>query len=147
MKPKHERHAIAHNVAQTRVIYRDTDRMGHAYYANYLAWFEIGRNELLRTQGGCYRQWEEERGVFLPVQSCWVEYRKSAQYDDLLEIATWIVVLTKASITFEYEIRLDGSGDVLATGGTRHAFVARDGKVLRVADQLLPALFSKPMPR
>ncbi len=41
-----------------RVIYGDTDAMGVAYYANYLRWFEMGRNEWLRSIGFTYREIE-----------------------------------------------------------------------------------------
>ena len=38
-------------VAQIRVIYGDTVQMGLVYYANYLRYFEVGRNEYLRAAG------------------------------------------------------------------------------------------------
>ena len=33
------------HVASARVRYAETDKMGFAYYANYLVWFEVGRCE------------------------------------------------------------------------------------------------------
>ena len=53
-------------VAQVRVRYADTDQMGVVYYANYLAWFEVGRTEWLRRFGWNYRSMETD-GVYLPV--------------------------------------------------------------------------------
>jgi len=32
-----------------RVRNADTDRMGFAYYGNYMRWFEIGRAEMMRA--------------------------------------------------------------------------------------------------
>jgi acyl-CoA thioester hydrolase len=124
-----------------RVTYHDTDRMGHVYYAKYLVWFEIGRNELLRSLGQRYREWEEQHRIFLPVTSCSIDYKKSAQYDDVVRVETHVTAITKASITFHYDIRLDETGELLAHGGTRHAFVTADGKVARVAQQFLPQYF------
>ena len=49
-----------------RVIYGDTDKMGYAYNANYLRWFEIGRSEMFRSMGLSYKT-IETRGFFLPV--------------------------------------------------------------------------------
>lgn len=129
------------HAGKVRVTYHDTDRMGHVYYAKYLVWFEIGRNELLRSIGQRYREWEEQYGIFLPVTSCWIDYKKSAQYDDMVRIETYVTAISRASITFHYDIRLDETGDLLATGGTRHAFVTADGKVARVAQQFLPQYF------
>ena len=34
---------------QIRVLYGDVDQMGFAYYANFLRWFEAGRNEFIRA--------------------------------------------------------------------------------------------------
>jgi len=131
------------NVTTVRVTYRDTDRMGHVYYANYLVWFEIGRTEMLRDLGMTYREWEDVHGIFLPVASCWIDYHKGALYDDVVRIETRISVLTRASITFEYRLVHDTAGDLLATGGTRHPFLSKDGRVVRVAHKVLPDLFAR----
>ena len=128
---------------RVRVTYSETDRMGHVYYANYLVWFEIGRNEYLRSIGQAYRDWEERHGIFLPVASCWIDYKKSAQYDDMVRIETEVAKLTRAAITFTYRIYNDATSDLLAEGGTRHAFVDREGKIARAAHRLLPDLYDK----
>ncbi|HHV57887.1 MAG TPA: acyl-CoA thioesterase, partial [Firmicutes bacterium] len=51
---------------QLSVRYADTDQMGVVYYANYLVWFEVGRNAFFRVLGDSYRRWEEA-GLLLPV--------------------------------------------------------------------------------
>ncbi len=132
-----------HVAGPLRVTYADTDRMGFVYHSNYFIWFEIGRTELLRAVGGTsYRDWEEKEGVFLPVSSCWADFRKAARYDDLIEVATAVTQISRVSITFEYEVRPAGGGDVLAVGGTRHAFTDGNGRIVRAADRLLPELFA-----
>ena len=40
-----------------RVRYAETDKMGIVYYANYLIWFEIGR-EFFRARGFSYSEME-----------------------------------------------------------------------------------------
>jgi acyl-CoA thioester hydrolase len=91
--------------------------------------------------GRRYREWEDKHGIFLPVRSCWADYVKSARYDDLVTVRTSVSDISKASITFFYEILLSETGDLLATGGTRHAFITRDGRITRSAMALLPELF------
>ena len=130
------------NATHVRVLYRDTDQMGHAYYGNYLTWFEVGRVELLREMGQCYRQWEEEHGIFLPVKSCAVEYWRGAKYDEIVRIETHIHELTQASVTFHYRLFAGDTDELLAAGHTRHAFVTGEGRVARVAHRLLPECFS-----
>lgn len=127
--------------APIRVTYRDTDRMGYAYHSQYLVWFEIGRTELLRCLGTAYAQWEDEEGVYLPVRSCDVRYLVPLRYDELLIVHTSMVKLTRASVTFQYSVTRPGSPQVMATGSTVHAFVNKDGLIVRVADKLLPQFF------
>lgn len=134
--------ACVHETAPIRVTYRDTDRMGHVYYANYLLWFEIGRTELLRGCGDSYREWEDKHGVFLPVSSCGVQYHRSAMYDDLIVVRTHVTRITKASIDFRYDVLRIPDRTLLATGSTRHALISRDGRIVRLADRLLPDLWA-----
>ena len=90
-------------VATVRVIYGDTDNMGVAYYANYLRWFEVGRNEFLRARGATYRE-VETRGLILPVAEANVRYLKSAVYDDVLEIHTSVGEVGRVKLEFVYEV-------------------------------------------
>ena len=126
------------NRTTVRVTYRDTDQMGHVYYANHLVWFEIGRTELCRTMGLPYREMEA-RGVFLPVVSVQVSYRAPARYDDLVEVRTRVARLSHVGIEFTYQIvRRDPEGETLiAQGSTRHPFVGRDGKIVKVGFEIL----------
>ena len=39
---------------QFRVRYSETDAMGFLHHANYFKYFEVGRTELFRAQGGDY---------------------------------------------------------------------------------------------
>ena len=127
------------NRTTVRVTYRDTDQMGHVYYANHLVWFEIGRAELVRQLGMPYREMEQTAGVFLPVASVQITYRSPARYDDLIEIRTRVAKLSHVSIEFHYQIvRRDGDDEVeIAGGSTRHAFVGRDGRVLKNGFEVL----------
>lgn len=43
-----------------RVRYAETDEMGVAWHGEYLAWFEVGRTDLLRGCGCSYRELEAQ---------------------------------------------------------------------------------------
>lgn len=120
---------------QVRVSYRDTDQMGHAYYSQYLVWFEIGRTELIRDHGLNYRDLEST-GVFLPVRECACRYLSPACYDDLLTIHTTIVSLSPSSIKFVYRIDRPEDGVLIAKGNTHHPFVSSERKIMRVGFQV-----------
>jgi acyl-CoA thioester hydrolase len=121
-----------------RVIYGDTDQMGVVYYANYLRYFEAGRNEFIRAKGLRYRDFEERHQLLLPVVEAQVSYRTPARYDDLLTVETALVEARRASARFGYRIVRDG--EVVVTGYTVHACMDREGKVQRMPRELLERL-------
>jgi acyl-CoA thioester hydrolase len=116
-------------------MYAETDAMGIVYYANYLRWFEVGRTELMRSLGMAYKDMERE-GAFLPVSEVFCKYHASAQYDDVLIIETSVDELKRASIQFAYQIWRKSDGAQLVTGSTLHAFVDREGQIVKVPAML-----------
>lgn len=120
---------------RVRVIYADTDAMGIVYYANYLKWFEIGRNELMRDMGIAYDDLEKS-GYSLPVIELGCEYLYPARYDELLVIETVMTTLRRASIRFDYVIYSDKKERILAEGFTRHPFLNSKGKIVRVPQHI-----------
>ena len=115
MKPATETHL--------RVRYAETDCMGVVYYANYLVWMEVGRVELCKSLGFNYRDMEDQDGVFLAVAESYCRYRAPARFDDEVIVKTWVDEAHSRLAVFKYEMRLAESGQVLATGYTRHVFV------------------------
>lgn len=113
-----------------RVIYGDTDKMGIAYHANYLRWFEIGRSEMFRSSGVTYKA-IEEKGVLLPVSEVFCKFLFPARYDDVLVIKTSVDNDFKGGIKFVYTIASEDSQKVLAKGYTKHACIDRNGRVIR----------------
>lgn len=110
-----------------RVRYKDTDRMGVAYYSNYLVWFEVGRTEFFRNLGVPYAEFESNK-IFLPVIKACCEYKFPARYDDELKIVTTVTRLHEIRISFDYEVWR--GEEMLARGSTEHAFVNENGRPL-----------------
>ena len=124
-------------IHQLRVIFGDTDQMGVVYYANYLRYFESARADYWRQLGKSYKDlvaWD----VALPVVEASCNYKRSAFYEDLLEIELWVSEMRAASLRFVYKVRRDGT--LLAEGMTRHAVVGSDGKPKRLPPQLVDAI-------
>jgi acyl-CoA thioester hydrolase len=109
-----------HVTIDYRVPYADTDQMRVVYYANYLAFFERGRNELLRACGLTYRELEAS-GIGLPVSEAHVNYHAPATYDDLLQITAWCEGLKGVRLTIRCDVRR--GGELLVDGYTVHAVV------------------------
>lgn len=123
-----------------RVRYQETDRMGIVYHSNYFVWFEIGRTELFKKIGTSYLDLES-RGYSLLVTEAHCNYKASATYDDEVEVLTRLAELKNSSLTFNYEVR---KGNTLITSGvTKHAFLDRGGKIVRIPAMLAEALGRK----
>ncbi len=90
---------LTDNLTTIRVIYADTDAMGIVYHTNYIKWFEVGRNELMRKLGIAYAEMEKQ-GISLPLTRVNCHYLLSAKYDDLLIVETNIDYIKRASLKF-----------------------------------------------
>lgn len=122
---------------QVRVRYDDADPMGLLHHARFFVYFEMGRTEMLRASGGCYRQMEDE-GILIVVAKAECRYRKPARYDDVLTIRTTVDRVTAAKIEHRYEVFRDG--ERLADGRTTLAVVDRDGRLCRVPEWMHASL-------
>ena len=121
-----------------RVIYGDTDAGGLIYNANYLRFMEMGRTELMRSHNLPYSTMEQE-GLILPVTECYLRYKASGRYDDLISIATSLAELTRHTVRFHYRIsrQLDGKEQLLVKGFTKHACTDRQGRLMPFPETVL----------
>lgn len=122
-----------------RVRYQETDQMGVVYHANYLNWFEVARTEYIRALGVTYKILEQQ-GLFLPVTDAEIKFVQPAKYDDLVSIHTRISRSTALRLEFEYRIFRE-PGELLVSGVTRHAWLNRDWKPMRIHKEA-PELYS-----
>lgn len=124
---------------QIRVRYAETDAMGFLHHANYFVYFELGRTELLRAQGGNYREMEEQ-GLFMVVVSLECKFRSPARYDDLLTLRTRIAKVSAAKMEHAYQVY---RGDTLLTEARSVlACIDRAGNIQRIPDAIHPEFLS-----
>ena len=125
---------INSHTTQIRVRYSETDAMGFLHHSNYLCYFEIGRTELFRAQGGNYRRMEE-LGLYFVVARMQVRYRRPAGYDDLLTLKTEISRVTPAKLEHHYCLLRES--EILAEADSVLACVNRAGEVQRIPEDLV----------
>jgi acyl-CoA thioester hydrolase len=125
---------LSHHTTEIRVRYSETDAMGFLHHSNYLTYFEIGRTELFRAQGGSYRRLEELK-LFLVVVRIDVRYRKPARYDDLLQLKTEISRTTPARL--EHTYKLFRGSELLAEASSVIACVDANGELQRIPENLV----------
>jgi len=118
-----------------RVRYGETDQMGHAYYANYLFWFEQARGAWCRARGWTYKQMEE-MGYKIPVVEAHVEYKGEVLYDDLVIVKVWVSELRRASMRFDYEIINTSNGKIATIGYTWHVLIGANRKAVTMPAEI-----------
>ena len=124
-----------------RVRYSETDQMGVVYHGNYAQFFEIGRTEWLRSLGITYKSMEE-KNVMLPVISLSCNFKKSALYDDLLTVTTFLIKTPSVKIEFNYEI-MNQNNELICTGNSTLVFINKDTrKPIRCPKYILEKLDS-----
>lgn len=118
--------------ARLRARYAETDQMGVVYYANYIVWMEVGRVEFCKSVGFDYGNMEREDGVLLAVIEAHCRYVSPARFDDEVIVKTWLEEASTRVCRFGYEMRRGADGRVLATGETRHMFIGRDFRRIKL---------------
>lgn len=114
-----------------RVRYAETDGMKVVYHGNYLTYFEEARTNLFRNIGVVYAEIEKS-GIYLVVTEAHVKYRRSAQYDEIIQVKASLKEVPSIKITIEYEITRKSDGELLVTGQTSHTFTnALSGRPIR----------------
>lgn len=126
-----------------RVRYGETDQMGHAYYANYLYWFEQARGAWCRDRGFTYKSLEE-RNLFLPVVEAHLRYKGEVKYDDWIVVSVWMSEIRRAAMRFEYEVLNETSGKVVTEGYTWHVLMGEARKAISIPPDLLKWLHRDP---
>jgi acyl-CoA thioester hydrolase len=109
-------------VVPLRVRFGETDAMGVANNAAYLAWFEVGRVEYLRELGHSYAA-VHAGGMDMVVVEAHAKYLRALRFDDRFTVECACTDARGASFTFGYELVRDGQP--ACRGFTRHACVDR----------------------
>lgn len=117
--------------ARFNVRYAETDAMGIVHHASYIIWFEEGRSHYMRARGSSYADFERS-GFYMAVTEVNARYLKPAIYDNRVVVRCWLADVRSRSMTFEYEIRDEASGDLLVSGTTKHICLDKTGKIAQI---------------
>ena len=112
-----------------RVAFHETDAMGIVHHSNYLRYFEDARVVWLEEHDRPYTHYMD-LGLHFAVTRAELHYRRSARFDDRLEVKTWVEIIRGASLRMGYELTCNG--EVLVTGATEHAAIDDEGRVRRI---------------
>jgi acyl-CoA thioester hydrolase len=113
-----------HETAIT-VRFNEVDSYGVAWHGHYVAWMEVGRNDLAGRFGIDAAQLAA-MGYLAPVVELDLKYRRPARYDEELRVLT--TARRTETATLEFSCRICAAdGTLCAAGRTVHALTDRAG--------------------
>ena len=87
-----------------RVYYQDTDAGGVVFHAQYLAFMERARTELLNEAGIDLARMVERHGILVMVHHLEVKYHLPARLNELLTVSAEVVKMGRASFVFRQQV-------------------------------------------
>lgn len=107
------------------VRFNEIDAYHVAWHGHYVAWLEVGRNELAGRFGLDAVQLHE-LGYLGPVVSMDIKYLRPARFNDTITVRTTLQRTDAATLQFRAEV-LGPDGALLARGTTVHALTDLQG--------------------
>ena len=124
-----------------KVNYYETDKMGITHHSNYIRWMEEARIYFLDQIGFGYARLEVD-GIISPVIGVECDYKTSTTFGDSVEIDVAVESFKGVKLTISYTMTKTGTGELVATGKTRHCFVNEEGRPV-ILKKTFPALDEK----
>ncbi len=127
-------------ILKKRVRFYETDGMQVVYHGNYLNWFEEARVEYMREGGVCLNDLLKE-GIVFPIVEINVKYMKSALYDDIVLVKTYLREVDRIKLVFEYEVVRESTGELLTKGRSVGTYTKiSTGRIARMPAERLEKL-------
>ena len=108
-----------------KVRFNEVDSYNVAWHGHYVAWMEVGRNELAGRFGLNAGQ-IDDLGYLAPVVSIELQFKKPARFDEDLRVMTSARRTMTATLEFVCTI-IGADGVVCAEGKTVHVLTDRNG--------------------
>ena len=122
-----------------RVYYQDTDAGGVVFHAQYLAFMERARTELLNARGIDLARLADASRVLFLVYELKARYHAPARLNDMLSVSAEVVKMGRASLVFRHLV--ERAGELLVEAEVSLALVDRDRmKPARMSEELQQAL-------
>jgi tol-pal system-associated acyl-CoA thioesterase len=107
-----------------RVYYQDTDAGGVVFHAQYLAFMERARTELLNQRGLDLARFAERHGLLFMVHQIVVKYHLPARLNELISVSAEVVKMGRASFVFRQ--RVERGDELLVEADVTLALVDRE---------------------
>lgn len=112
-----------------RVRFNEVDAMRVVWHGHYVNYLEEARRAFGRRYGIDYTVFLEH-GVTAPVAQLKVDYVNSAGMADVLDVTARLYCTEAARLEFDYDIRCQPDGRLIATASTLQVFATPQGELL-----------------
>ena len=121
---------------KTKVYYEDTDAGGIVYYAKYLHFIERARTEMIYDRLRLnHKQLKIDFNAIFVVRECNVKYHKSANFEDHLDVLTYVSKKTPVRLNLIQEVKREK--EMLVTAEVELAVIGRNGSISKLTKNLL----------
>lgn len=118
----------------------ETDQMAIIHHANYIHWFEEARVDFMEQIGYGYDRSVEE-GIDFGVTSVTCDYKSMVRFGDEVEISITLKEMGSMRMTILYEVKDKKTGDLRASGESRHFYYDNTRKRPISLKKALPDLY------
>lgn len=114
------------NRTRIRVRFSEVDSMQIVWHGEYVRYFEDGREAFGMEYPGLGYMDIYQSGYGAPMVEMTLQYKRPLRCNDMAVVETRYISTEAAKICFEYEIKRESDGEIVATGTSTQVFV--DGK-------------------
>lgn len=128
VKTKNNTPSLVHT-EPVRVRFSEVDFMRIVWHGEYVRYFEDGREAFGRRFDGIGYMDIYEAGYMAPIVDLKLQFKSPLRVGDSAVVETRYINTDAAKICFEYEIRREPGGEIMATGSTMQVFTDMDGRL------------------
>lgn len=130
MVRKKQQEAKLINRTSLRVRFSEVDSMQIVWHGEYVRYFEDGREAFGREYAGLGYMDMYQSGYTAPMVDLTLQYKRPLRCNDTAIVETRFIDCKAAKICFEYVIRRESDGEVVATGTSIQVFLDGNGELL-----------------
>ena len=123
---------------QIKVYYEDTDSTGRVYHSNYLNYLERARSEYIYNLGYNHNVLFKKYDLYFVVKKMNIDFKSSAKFEDILNIESKILELTKYKIIFNQQILRNEM--LLIEAEVVIVSINSMGKLIKIPDEMINKL-------
>ncbi|MEG1553408.1 MAG: thioesterase family protein [Rikenellaceae bacterium] len=129
MAKKKQQNIKLRSQTKIRVRFSEVDSMQIVWHGNYVHYFEDGREAFGKEYSGLSYMDIYKSGYTAPIVDMTLQYKRPLKFDDTAIVETRYIGTQAAKICFEYEIRRESDGEVIATGTSIQVFLDGNGEL------------------